>query len=167
MFDVRIPLYKVMINDQKYMITVDYNQSLEKTLAIYLPTSIDKNITDLNFPWKGDKNKVPREVCLLSIVCTNDWRSTSVDSNRAFEKMGERNLRPVDLRELIALDQQHADLDRSKPIVALGSTWRQPAGERIVFVPYLCTPDFSHRGFALTKYVGGFTDHWQFAAVSK
>lgn len=58
-----------------------------------------------------------------------------VNTSEALAHLDELGLAPAGIGELLAVGEQHPDLQKNFPIIALGSSWVNPHGDRCV--PYL------------------------------
>ncbi|MDI6603226.1 MAG: hypothetical protein QME57_03890, partial [Patescibacteria group bacterium] len=73
--------------------------------------------------------------------------------------LDQMEYRPVELHELLAFGEQYPDIQRKFLIVALGSVWWSPRGDRCV--PYLYT-DVEHRRHLALHCAEGvwFSNYW-------
>lgn len=95
-------------------VCVDYNKSLEQMIEMGKYDDIDESIEASNFPIQ----KTGIAVCDLTLIQFDD---VITDDTRAKEALDRMVLRPATLPELLALGEQHPNLQLQFPIVALGS----------------------------------------------
>lgn len=133
---------------------VDYDRSLEDAVKAGKYPCGDSNIASDKFPEAGTGIKAT-EVFFLNFGV----EMNSYDALPAIESFG---LRPANLRELLAVGEEHPSLQNEFPIVALGSIWK-PHHERW-FVPALGL-DRAQRELRLKKYSSPWSDVRRFAAV--
>lgn len=106
-----------------YPITVDYGQTVAQTIKAGKYDWVDGNINQKSFPHNRKQGKAELTVELVHF-------SRIMDSDKVVEALDQMGLRPATLVELCALGAQHPELQRSFPIVALGSVWNHPLGGR-------------------------------------
>lgn len=110
--------------------TVNYSQSLvDVKPEFYL---VHSNITDEHFPPEsGGTAQVMLEPVYLNRDSDKKWIST----NEAMKRLEAQGSRPATLRELLAYAKANPNYQRCSLVVALGSSWVDPSGNRNV--PYL------------------------------
>jgi hypothetical protein len=119
-------------------LSVDYSRSLAEVVAAGNYSYANNNITEENFPTdKGDSAAVQ---VVEAILLPLDRLTESDDVLGELERMG---LRPGTMFELAHFGEQHPDIQRQFPVVALGSVWAGPGGGRRV--GYLWEDDVSRR----------------------
>ena len=140
-----------------YKLTVNYDTSIESLIEQGKYDWANSDINETNFPSEeAGKSKI--EVELVGF----DKNISSGDAQGKIIKMG---LEPLTLKELLHLGIKYPSLQQENPIVALGSTWRNPDG--IVRVPYLGRDDSSDRDLDLSWSEGDWPPSWRFVAVRK
>jgi hypothetical protein len=139
-----------------YLVVVDYGKTLAEMARAGEYNYANENITADNFPVKGS-GQVPLEIVLVHYA--KDMESEDVLAD--LDKMG---LRAARIEELLAFGATHKDVQRQFPIIALGSVWTRPLGNRDV--PYL-GHWFDERGLDLDIFGNRWNDHCRFAAVRK
>ena len=139
-----------------FPVLVDYGQTVEQLIRDGRYDWINDRVTGRNFP-SSERGNAQVEIFLLNF-------DRNISSEDAIRKMGERDLRPATLKELLALGSAHPDLQRENPIVALGSIWRSPNGD--LRVPFLYRGG-SDRSLSLNWFGGVWDPDWRFAAVRK
>ncbi len=139
-----------------YPLSVDYNRSIEEGIKAGKYDWFNNDITSSHFPSEETGIK---EVPLDLIHFGKDKTTDEVLS-----ELDKTGMRPVTLKELLALSEKHPDLQREFPIIALGSVWQDPGGGR-------CCADLdgsgSERGLGLCWVGGRWDDGCRFAAVRK
>ncbi|MFZ2201786.1 MAG: hypothetical protein WAV56_00125 [Microgenomates group bacterium] len=139
-----------------YSVLVDYGQTVERLIRDGSYDWVNDDITSRNFP-SSERGNAQIDIFLLNF-------DRNISSEDAIREMDTQGLRPATLKELLALGATHTNLQRENPIVALGSEWRNPDGDRGV-------PDLirggSVRGLSLGWFVGDWFPGWRFAAVRK
>ncbi len=135
---------------------VDYTKTVEQMVEAGKYDWKNSDIGSKNFPVKRrESGKV--EVHLFHF-------NRAVSSDDAIKELGRMGFRPAELPELLALGAQHPEEQRKYPIIALGSVWRSPDGDRSV--PYLGGSG-SGRGLGLDWFGGEWSGDYRFAAVRK
>lgn len=134
-----------------YTCTVDYGITIEEAVRRGHYNYADANITSQNFSTK-QKGKVERVMELIHFDC---YISTN-EILKEFDRMGYR---PAELHELLAFGEQHPDVQRKFPVVALGPVWRRPDGYRLVPCLWGGT---DNRGLGLHWFGGGWVSGFRF-----
>ena len=139
-----------------YPVTVDYSRSVEAGVAAGKYDWSSDDIISKNFP----TNRTG--VADLEIQLVHFNRATEFDD--AIREIDRFGLRPAELHELLSLGEKYPKVQREFPVVALGSVWRDPDGDRLV--AFLCR--FGSRR-NLRLYWTGFRwdEDCRFAAVRK
>ncbi len=103
--------------ERTFPITVDYNRSLEEMIAA---GNYHGHISDMikGCPISGEG------VHHLDLVLVAIEGEMYIDSVRI--ALSQRGLRAATIEELLALGEQHPELQRNFPIMALGSVWDCP-----------------------------------------
>jgi len=112
---------------QSIRVTVNHNRTIEKLVEAGKYDWSNPDITSKNFPssQKG-KDQVSIQLVYFDRYLTSD---------EILKTLAKQGLRPATLKELLTLGEQHPDLQRQFPIVALGSVGQNSDGDR--FVAYL------------------------------
>jgi len=111
---------------------------------------VNTDITAKNFP-------APKKLGKVELI--NFKRNIS--SEEAIKEMDKKGMRPANLYELLVFAEK--EWNGKDWVVALGSVWRGPYGDR--YVPYLYWRD--ERFLSLRWYDGDWDDYWRFLAVRK
>jgi hypothetical protein len=107
--------------DGPFPVIADYDLSIEKMLKAGRYGDVDSDITSAHFP-SSERGK--RRVNVLAANFLGD-----IDSDKVLRVFQRKGLRPLTLRELLALASQYPHLaDEGTIIIALGSTWKGRAG---------------------------------------
>lgn len=139
-----------------YTVAVNYGQTVEQLIKAGKYDWFNDDVTSRNFP---SNEKGVAEVLVYLVNFNYD-----ISSEDAVKELDRQGLRPATLKELLALGIAQPDLQRSNPIVALGSVWRDSAG--YVRVPGLRGAD-DYRRLDLSWWRGDWGSYWRFAAVRK
>ncbi|MFH1286602.1 MAG: hypothetical protein ABII02_02525 [Candidatus Magasanikbacteria bacterium] len=115
------------VAQEVYPLTVDYDQSLAQMIEAGSYDWVNSNIIETKFQSQGS-GQVEIEVVLVHL-------NKVVKSEEVLRELDRQGLRAATLQELLALGAAHPELQRQFPILALGSSWRDPDGFR--YVPYL------------------------------
>jgi hypothetical protein len=94
-------------------IVVDYSLSLEQMIAAGKYDWSNSDITAKRFPLKGS-GKVELEPKLF-------YFGRDMSSDNVIAEMDKEGFRPCTIEELLAIGEQHPELQRKFPLVALGS----------------------------------------------
>lgn len=94
-------------------IVVDYSLSLEQMIAAGKYDWKNDDITAKRFPLKGN-GKVELEPKLF-------YFGRDMSSDNVIAEMDKEGFRPCTIEELLAIGEQHPELQRKFPLVALGS----------------------------------------------
>ena len=142
-----------------FPIKVDYSKSVEEMIAAgnyegYIP----EMIKDCPISGEGIQE---RELVLVRID-----GEMYIDSVRI--ALMQRGLRAAYLEELLALGEQHPDLQRRYPSMALGSVWDSPSGFSQVPSLYKHGPEGEEeRTLNEVTDAGGFYGMGRYAAIAK
>ncbi len=154
--EIRDVFAKRRLNTTPFTVTVDYTQTVEEMVQAGKYDWKNSDISSKNFPVKRrEPGKV--EVHLIHF-------NRAISSDDAIKELDRMGFRLAELPELLALGAQHPDEQKKYPIIALGSVWQDPGGDRDV--PYLVRND-SGRGLSLGWFEGGWGEDYRFAAVRK
>ena len=138
-----------------YPVTVDYSQTLDQMIEAGKYDCWNDSITAENFPIEGN-GTVNTEVVLVHF-------DRDISSENAIKKMEQMGLEPAKTEHLLAYGALAWQRD-PKLIVALGSSWVSPGGDRDV--PCL-DGYFGDRRLDLYWFGGDWYDGWRFLAVRK
>lgn len=144
------------ISFPSFTVTVNYDQTVEELIKVGKYDWKNNNIISSYFA-SAEKGQVGVTIHLFNF-------DHDISSEDAIREMEGKGFRPATLKELLTLGAAHPDLQRSNPIVALGSIWRRPA--RDVCVPCL-NGDRRSRDLCLYWWIGDWDSTWRFAAVRK
>jgi hypothetical protein len=139
-----------------FVVTVNYGLTTEDAIEAGNYDWKNNNITSKNFPSKR-KGTVDIEIILVHF-------NHPIYSDEAIKKLDEQGLRSAELPELLAFGAKYPDIQRDFPVIALGSVWQGPGGDRD------CTSLYgrgSGRGLSLSWLDDGWDDYCRFAAVRK
>lgn len=136
-------------------IVVDYSLSLEQMIAAGKYDWSNSDITAKRFPLKGS-GKVELEPKLF-------YFGRDMSSDNVIAEMDKEGFRPCTIEELLAIGEQHPELQRKFPLVALGSV-AEIGGCR--YVAYLRRRG-SERELDLLWFGNDWGDICRFPAVRK
>lgn len=139
-----------------YSLTINYSHSVEDGVKAGQYDWTNSDITSSHFPSEevGTKD--------VSIELIHFGRN--MGTSEVLSELDKMDLRPATLKEFLALGEKHPNLQREIPIVALGSVWQDPLGDR--FCAYLYGHG-SKRGLGLRWVVSEWVGGCRFAAVRK
>ncbi len=138
-----------------FTVTVDFGQTLEEMIAAGRYDWKNDDITTKRFPVKGEGKKEVE----ITVVHFN----RVIESDEAIKEMDALGYRPATIEELLGFGKEHPDLQRSFPIIALGSVG-EVRGHR--GVPYLRGRG-SRRNLDLRWFDHGWSADCRFAFVRK
>ncbi len=145
-----------------YVVTVNYDRSVEDGVKAGKYYWTDKRITSDRFPSNEVGNKE------VSIELVHFGKNMKTDE--VLSELDRAGLRPATLKELLALGEKVPDLQRESPISALGSVCQDPRGGRGC-VRLGCTrfgwDNDSKRYSELDWLDSRWGDGYRFAAVRK
>ena len=140
-----------------YDIVVNYNRSLADMIKACKYNWVNNDINSKHFPLKG-KGKHELSAALF-------YLDRYIESDDVITEMDKQGYRPATIEELLALDEKYPDLQKEFLIIALGSVWRRPSGDRDV--PCLRW-NGSERGLDLYWFDGKrYVADWRFLAIRK
>ena len=143
---------------QVFTVMVDYDRTVENSIAAGNYCYVNEDITDRNFqPAEHEKSKKKQSFTLYHF-------DRDVESDFAIVQMAKDGKRPATLRELLAFGEANPELQREFPIIALGSVWVDRHGHRIVASLRRC---HSERCLHLAQHDFGWYSFCRFLAVSK
>ena len=144
------------MNIEKYPVTVDYRKTIEEMIEAGRYDWKNPDINAKNFPVSGeDTLEANLELVHLNMVAGTKEVETYLEAN---------GLRAATLEELLAFGATYPNIQREFPIVAIGSSWVYPDGDRLV--PGL-SGDGSERDLFLNWNDGDWLDVCRFLAVRK
>jgi hypothetical protein len=155
---LRERIAKIIVSEvrQVFKVTVDYSKSLAEMIKAGHYGWVNDAIVADHFPVQGEgQNEV--EVALFHF-------NRNISSDDAIAEMEKAGYRPARIEELLALGASQPELQKEFPIVALGSVWQDPDGDRDV--PYLFCGD-AKRGLDLRWFESDWGVLYRFAAVRK
>ena len=138
------------------IITMDCTRSLKEMIKAGRYDWTNSDIKDKNFPIteKGVFNTEAVLVHYNKVMKTED----------ILRDMESKGLVQGKIEHLLAVGEKYPNLQRDFPIVALGSSWQDPVGFRVV--PYLSGDD-SGRGLSLVWSDRDWDEDYRFLAVRK
>lgn len=142
--------------DPIFKVEVDYGKTLAEMIESGRYDWTNDDITSKRFPIRGE-GKVER-----ALVLVHPNRMVSTDE--ALSELDRRGLRPAKIEELLALGITRPELQKEFPIVALGSHWVDPHGDR--YFAYLDWDD-DERNLRLRWYGNVWYEIYRFLAVRK
>ena len=104
-----------MISGRRFPAEIDYGRPLEEAISSAGLDYINATINEENFP-SGQTGKTSANVRFArfdSLMTTQDVLTV----------ISEADMKPVDITTLVAISEQHPELQRQFPIVGLGSVW--------------------------------------------
>ncbi len=139
-----------------FALSINYTRSVEDGIKAGKYDWANSDITPGHFPSEESGTK---EVSVELIHFGKDKTTDEVLS-----ELDKTGMRPTTLKELLALGEKYPDLQREFPIIALGSVWQNPGGDRSC--AYLGGSD-SDRGLDLGWLGSRWGGRCRFAAVRK
>jgi len=115
---------------EEIILTIDYNQSLKRMIALGRYDYKNIDIIEKNFP-------LPIELKNKKVTVSGKlfYFEKSISGEDAISEMEKVGYRPATLVELLALGVKYPEMQRQFPIIALGSIWRSANNCR--YSPYL------------------------------
>jgi hypothetical protein len=110
-----------------YPVTVVYGRNVEDAIAAGKYDRVNKYAIRDSF--RSATHNVDMDMILTGFV-------EGITSIEAIRELTRRNLRPATFIEVLAFGESYPDVQRSSPIIALGSTWQHLDTGQIV--PCLC-----------------------------
>ncbi len=139
-----------------FTVSVDEMQSVEELVKAGNFNWSNDNITSKNFPKQKKGQKMEKEIVLFHF-------DKGMSSDSVISEMDKAGYKPATIWDILGLAIKEPDLQRSFPIVALGSVCRRD-GSR--YVADLCEDD-SGRRLDLYYFDYGWRDYCRFAGVRK
>ncbi|MBI4993860.1 hypothetical protein HZC33_02815 [Candidatus Wolfebacteria bacterium] len=139
-----------------FPLSVNYNRSIEDSIKVGKYDSVNSDIASEHF----QSNETGEKKVAIELFHFNK----EMDTNEALVELDKQGYRPITLKELLALGEEHPNLQREFPIVALGSVWQSPRGGR--GCTFLGRYDLDRRLF-LGWIVGRWDCLYRFGAVRK
>lgn len=151
----------VIARSDRFPVNVDYRQTLDQMIKAGKYGKVDSNITPSKF-LINEKGMVETELALVQISGDRNHLIGSDDAIRDIKALG---FEPAKIEHCLAFGAQHPGVERTIPIVFLGSEVTLPNGNSVV--PRLEIRDAkrelhlsSGRSFCTRPYT-----YWYFAAV--
>jgi hypothetical protein len=138
-----------------YPVVIDYGQTIDQMIEAGKYDYRNDNITVDNFPITGE-GKVTSQLVLVHF-------NRDISSEDAVKEMAQMGLEPAKTEHLLAYGAQHWKRD-PELVVALGSSWVDPDGDRSV--PCL-DGSYEDRRLSLRWWDDDWDDYWRFLAVRK
>jgi hypothetical protein len=149
---------------KSFPLSIDYSKSLAESVTAGHYDFANLNITEENFPTTmGDPEIVDNPTGLHVVEADLVHLDCFVGSYGVLREMECLGLRPGTMRELTAFGE-HSDIQRQYLIVALGSVWTNPIGDRVVGCLW---EDAVSRGLRLSKFDDGWRAGARFLAFRK
>jgi len=142
--------------DDVLRVTVNRDRSIADGVTDGKYNSSNPDINDTYFP-RSRAGIESSEIVLVHF-------DKSMSTDNVLKELEERNLRPADVQELLAIGEQYPDKQREFPIIALGSIRQRLVGRRVV--PYLHALG-SNRELYLDWIGRDWEGFYRFAAVRK
>lgn len=128
--------------------------------------SINDLVKQGNYGWSNpninDQNFQADEMHQTEVILKHFGKDMSTEA--VLNALDAEGLRPATMSELLNFGIRYPELQKQFPIVALGSVWQDPDGNR--GVGYLCYDD-GQRELSLDWVDDGWHDCYRFAAVRK
>jgi len=105
-----------------FPVVVNYDQSVEVAVKAGKYGWSNSDITTKHFPSQR-KGTAEIEIILVHF-------NRAIESDEAVRELDKQGLRPAELPELLAFGAKYPDVQREFPVIALGSVWQDPAGNR-------------------------------------
>ena len=112
-------------DSEVYPVVVDFADFLAEMIAAGKYDRINKDITPDHFPTKGGEGRVEKDLMLVHLNC-------SARTEEALKEIDRLGLKPETIESLLAFGAKFPDKQREFPIIALGSVWQHPNGNRRV-----------------------------------
>lgn len=140
----------------RFVLVVNYDESVETLVKRGKYDWANDDITSKNFP----TTRTGTAEVELHLVHLNRLVSTE-EALRELDQMGFRS---AELKELLVPGAEMPNLQKRFPVVALGSVWRAPGGDRCC----ACLDwDAVRRGLNLRWFESSWDEDFRFAAVRK
>ncbi|MFP4514561.1 MAG: hypothetical protein ACLFNO_00980 [Parcubacteria group bacterium] len=147
--------------DKEFKLTVDYSRSLEEMIKVCAFDWIDRDIKEKYFPLPVELLGQKVSVCAKLFHFDRFMSSESVIDK--INKTDSR-FRPATLAEQLAFAESYPELQKSFPIIALGSAWRVTrSSSRVVAIDF----DDHGRELGTSRLEGIWQPFCRFLAVSK
>ncbi len=139
-----------------YTLTINYSRSVEDGVKAGKYDWSNSDITSSHF----SSDEVGTKEVSIELI----HFGRNMETNEVLSELDKMELRPATLKELLAFGEKYPNLQRKFPIIALGSVWQYPDGNRRC--AHLGGRD-SERNLNLRWLVRRWNDHCRFAAVRK
>lgn len=147
---------KLVTARPSYDIVVNCNRSRAEMIKAGKYDWTNDDINEKNFPFEG-KGERKESIILFHF-------NKTMQSDDVIVEIDKEGYRPANADEILALGEKHPSLQREFPIIALGSVWRYPDGDRRVVALWNVAGE---RSLFLRWFKGGWNDYFRFAAVRK
>jgi len=148
--------YQRNITGMGIRVTVDYSKSLAEMIVAGNYDWQHPDIAAEHFLLIG-KGKMEVEIFFSHF-------GKEMTSNGVITEIDGQDFRPAKIEELLALGASQPELQKQFPIIALGSVWQSPSGNR--YVPYLLWLD-GERRLNLFRLGRVWDEYLRFACVHK
>lgn len=146
------------VQRKEYPVVIDYGRELQEVGKEGEYDYLNPNLTSEHFPTQ----RTGEAKATITAINFGRIMDSSDDVVAELDKLG---LRPAETIEQAALGSQHPEVQRELTyVVALGTSWANPGGHRLVGYLY-GSPD--HRYFDLYRWNGRWRDCCWFAAAAK
>lgn len=140
-----------------FRVMVSYDRSVEDAIKAGRYDWVNSNITWKNFSTNRSGLFVDVDIELFHF-------GKNMTTGEVLAELDKKDMRPVELHELLALGEKFPDLQREFPVIAFGSVCKDPNGSR--FCPSLDRV-VSFRALNLYWISSGWDGGCRFAAVRK
>jgi len=111
-------LFSGLILRPHYVVTVNYDLTVERMIVIGNYDHVDSCITQEHFPIKRE-GRQEKEVTLFHF---NRW----IFREEVIKEMSKWGHQPAEPEDILAFGAQYRDIQRQFPILAFGSPWQHP-----------------------------------------
>ncbi len=148
-----------MPNPKVFLLSMDYDMSLEEALSVGNFNCHNCNIMEKRFP-RIERETGKRDLRFTIYALQEGWMTPEV----ALKKMKEKNDTPATLLEILAFGRAFPQIqkDNTHATVACGSIWTNGRGLR--HVPYIIRRSTKNLDIDLTRYD---EPHGRYLAVQK
>ena len=140
---------------EKFRISVDYGRKVEDGVDASRLDWASTSVTSKNFP-TSQVGVVEVEVELAPFF-------RRILTREVLNEIGLISYSPIDIHQLLALGEQHPDVQLKFPIVALGSSWEYRSN---IYIPYLASYG-SRRDLRLSEIKQKWCETCRFAVVRR
>jgi len=139
-----------------FKVVVDYTKTLKQMIHAGNYDWVNPDINEMNFKVEG-QGKQEKEIVLFHF-------GRYISSGDAIAEMAKAGYCPAQIQELLALGAANPELQKQFPIVALGSAWQNPDGNRGVTYLFWSVRE---RDLDLSWFEFDWDEDYRFAAVRK